>query len=412
MNYEFLITHNLFSTLPDKKFDIKKERLILVLTTAKNSLSMNKLFDTKIEKILNGIQIVENLARKKFVSAFILSLIKIKKVQFSELAYSLNDSVKVESNERRIQHFFEKVDIDFDQIALLLCLFLPQGKVKLCLDRTEWDFGKTQVNILAVTAYCRGVGIPIYFELLDNKSGNSSTQDRNNLLEKCIALLGINRIECVIGDREFIGEKFYKYMFINKLKFYLRIRKNQYFIVNGIELRAEDLLKNRNSCRIDNVKFADYYLSVGIKKVKDKNGNDDFLIVITNTFAHQALKIYKFRWSIEVFFQSIKTRGFQLEDSHLTVLERIKKLFAFVAIAFALCLSAGIDNHEKVQKIKNKNHNYKAKSFFRNGLDMIRNLFRKSEQQLFYEFDNLIIKFIRLIRIQLTRYQLFIKIVG
>jgi hypothetical protein len=34
---------------------------------------MNKLFNTKIEKILNGIQIVENLARKKFVSAFILS---------------------------------------------------------------------------------------------------------------------------------------------------------------------------------------------------------------------------------------------------------------------------------------------------------------------------------------------------
>ena len=64
---------------------------------------MNKLFDTKIEKALDGIPIVKNLARKKFVSAFILSLIKIRNVQFSELAYGLNDSVKVESNERRIQ---------------------------------------------------------------------------------------------------------------------------------------------------------------------------------------------------------------------------------------------------------------------------------------------------------------------
>lgn len=265
---------------------------------------------------------------------------------------------------------------------------------------------------MAVTAYCRGVGIPIYFELLDNKSGNSSTQDRSNLLEKCIALLGTERIECVIGDREFIGEKFYKYLIINKLAFYISVRKNQYFIVNGVKLRAENLLKNRNYCQIDNVKFADFYLSVAMKKVKDKNGNDDFLIVITNTFAYQALKNYRFRWSIEVFFQSIKTRGFQLESSHLTILERIKKLFAFVAIAFALCLSVGIENHEKVQKIKIKKHRYKVKSFFRNGLDIIRDLFRKSDQQLFYEFDNLISKFMRLIRIQLARYQLFIKIVG
>lgn len=48
--------------------------------------------------------------------------------------------------------------------------------------------------------------------------------------------------------------------------------------------------------------------------------------------------------------------------------EPLNQRFAFVAIAFTLCLSVGIDNHGKVQKIKNKNYHYKAKSFFRNGL--------------------------------------------
>ena len=74
------------------------------------------------------------------------------------------------------------------------------------MDRTEWDFGSCQVNILAVTAYNKGVGIPIYFELLDNKSGNSCVEDRVDLLKKCITILGIKRIECVLGDREFIGK--------------------------------------------------------------------------------------------------------------------------------------------------------------------------------------------------------------
>lgn len=66
---------------------------------------MNKLFTAKIEKLLTTILLVENLARKKSVSAFFLSI--IKNIQFLELAYGLNDSVKVESNEPRIQDFFE-----------------------------------------------------------------------------------------------------------------------------------------------------------------------------------------------------------------------------------------------------------------------------------------------------------------
>lgn len=373
---------------------------------------MNKLFSAKIEKLLTGIPLVENLARKKFVSAFILSIIKIKKVQFSELAYGLNDSVKIESNERRIQDFFEHKTLDFNQVALLLCLFLPKGKVKLVLDRTEWDFGKCQVNILAVTAYSQGVGIPIYFELLDNKSGNSSVEDRSNLLKKCIALLGANRIECVIGDREFIGEKFYKFLFDNGLDFYIRIRKNQHLLVNGVELTAEILLQNRKKCLLDNVGIAGYYLSVAMQRVQDKNGKPDYLIVLTNTFAHKALHMYRYRWSIEVFFQSIKGRGFNLEDSHLRSIDKVKNLFAFVCIAFALCMSVGVEYHKKVQKIPFKNHRYKAKSFFRKGLDVIRDLFRKDDQELLCEFDNWIWKLIRMVRIKLARYQYFIKIIG
>lgn len=373
---------------------------------------MNKLFSAKIEKLLTGIPLIENLARKKFVSAFILSIIKIKNVQFSELAYGLNDSVKVESNERRIQDFFENKTLDFNQVALLLCMFLPKGKVKLVLDRTEWDFGKCQVNILAITAYSQGVGLPIYFEMLDNKSGNSSTQDRCDLLKKCIALLGKERIDCIIGDREFIGKDFYKFLFDNGLNFFIRIRKSQILLVNGIELTVEQLLGERKKCLLDNIGVSGFFLSLAVQRIKDKKGNPDFLMVLTNTFAHKALAMYRNRWSIEVFFQSIKGRGFNLEESHLKDINKVKNLFAFVCIAFALCLSTGIEHHKKIQKIPVKNHTYKAKSFFRKGLDVIRNILRKDDQQSLCEFDNWIWKLVRLVRINLARYQYFIKIIG
>ena len=158
---------------------------------------------------------------------------------------------------------------------------------------------------MAITAYCRGVEFPIYFEMLDNKPGNSSVEDRTKLLQKCIQLLGKKRIESLIGDSEFIDEKFYKYLLVNKLNFYLRLRKNQYLLVSGHVHTAVSLLKNRNRCFLDNIKIGEFYLSVGLKKVKDKHGNEDYLVVLTNTYGHESLEQYRFRWSIEVFFQSI-----------------------------------------------------------------------------------------------------------
>jgi hypothetical protein len=54
--------------------------------------------------------------------------------------------------------------------------------------------------------------------------------------------------------------------------------------------------------------------------------------------------------SIEVFFQSIKKRGFDIEATHLTDAIRIRKLFALVAIAFLICFVVGLEK-DKIQAI-------------------------------------------------------------
>ena len=74
--------------------------------------------------------------------------------------------------------FFREVEIDYHCVAALLLSLLPKGKkLRLCIDRTEWDFGKYQVNILMVLVGCGQLQIPLYWELLDNKSGNSNADD-------------------------------------------------------------------------------------------------------------------------------------------------------------------------------------------------------------------------------------------
>ena len=50
-----------------------------------------------------------------------------------------------------------------------------------------------------VVARHDGVGIPLW-DLLDNKSGNSNTQNRKELIGKVLSLIGVDRIAVIVGD--------------------------------------------------------------------------------------------------------------------------------------------------------------------------------------------------------------------
>ena len=108
--------------------------------------------------------------------------------------------------------FFAQVHVEPQAVVMLMVLFLPKGKLHLSLDRTEWDFGSQQWNVLMLTAYSEGVGLPLWWSLLDNNSGNSNTQDRTKLLTQVVTLLGPERIGSLCADREFIGKDWYKWL--------------------------------------------------------------------------------------------------------------------------------------------------------------------------------------------------------
>ena len=133
---------------------------------------MNLRLASEITGVLSKIPIVRNLSRKKFIGLFVLGLIKSRNVQFCEVAQHLNNEAKLSSNEVRIQDFFREVDIDYFYLALLLLQFLSaKKKLRLCIDRTEWDFGSCQINILMVVVGCGDYQLPLYWEMLDNKTG-------------------------------------------------------------------------------------------------------------------------------------------------------------------------------------------------------------------------------------------------
>jgi transposase len=260
-----------------------------------------------------------------------------------------------------------------------------------------------------IVARYDGVGIPIFWDLLDNKSGNSNTQNRKELIGKVVSLIGIDRIRVIVGDREFIGHEWLKYLKDNNIKFCMRMPKSHLITLGNTNVYSvEELLSTQGEryyqgCMIDGT-----WCNLMLKKLPD----GDFLILAGNFPAKQLGGFYRRRWSIEVFFQSVKERGFNLENTHLKSSNKIKKLLVFVSIATGLCINIGKRHHRKVQKIKTKKHGYKSNSFFRKGLDILREGLRKPNEEFMKMWEGILNIFTRWVQMQVSHYQCLTKIIG
>jgi len=93
---------------------------------------------------------VRHKKRQEFLCDMIQGITRSRSVIFSEIADKIDKPIQASSIERRIQDFFAKVGLDYQQLAVFLISFVPHSRLTLSIDRTEWDFGKTQVNVLCV----------------------------------------------------------------------------------------------------------------------------------------------------------------------------------------------------------------------------------------------------------------------
>ena len=80
--------------------------------------------------------------------------------------------------------------------------------------------------------------VPLYWELLDNRSGNSNAAQRIAVLQVCLDLLGRERIGLVLGDREFGGHVWLKWLQDNKLNFVMRLPRHHHLTLPDGQVRA------------------------------------------------------------------------------------------------------------------------------------------------------------------------------
>jgi hypothetical protein len=338
-------------------------------------------FKTKLRKAIQKNLMVKagfNARPANIAASLIVGLVSIVSgVLQKYLAPSLNDHNQNDSNVRAIQRFLSSTYLDYRLYSQMLFSMLQiNEKVTIVIDRTNWDFGKKHINIFAAGILVKShssnqyFAVPIVWEVFEKK-GITNTEERKQLMNKIIALIGVENIAMILADREFIGEAWIQYLYRNAIPFIIRTRNNMYVEHDGEKVKTSDLFaelkyqeKRMYQVQIDGI-------PVTLAGAKSVDG--ELVIAMASRIEGDPLSAYRLRWLIELFFKSIKSGSFNLEQTHMTDPARIKMLFALIAYATILAVQAG-KARDQHKKIKTKNHGRPAVSLFTYGLSLLRSL--------------------------------------
>ena len=281
---------------------------------------------------------------------------------------------KQDSVYRRIQRFFGDFSVCQQTVARLVLSILSQvceTPFTLSMDRTNWKFGKTDINILAVGIVHKGYAFPIAWILLPKK-GNSNTAERKMVMKKVLEVLSPDQIEVLLADREFIGKEWFQWLMEQKIDFDIRIKGN--FIIHTKEKKKQvkTLFRGLKDKEPRYLKKA-IKICGSLLFVTGTIVDGEYCIVVSNTFRPDAIQTYLKRWGIETLFGCFKSRGFYFEDTHMKNPDKISTLFSILTIAFTWTHIVG-EWLNKKNPIKVKKHGRKSKSLFRLGLDFLQKI--------------------------------------
>jgi hypothetical protein len=270
---------------------------------------------------------------------------------------------------KRLKRFLQ-FDLDQLLIARFVLAFLKDEKhLLLILDRTNWKWGQQNINILILSVSWNSFAFPLAWKLLPH-GGNSKTDTRIALIESIFPLLSDKKLS-LLADREFIGKQWF-----GALK-----RLN---ISPCIRLKSTTMINHMPAwSRFTNLELGEYRFwyermtiyGVKLRVLACKNHKGDILYLAYHGHAEQAMERYAKRWGCETMHQALKSRGFHMEDTHVTDMNRITTLFGVLVIAFVWCCLTG-EQEECRELIKKLAHGYPPKSLFRRGLDALRRAIR------------------------------------
>ena len=293
-----------------------------------------------------------------------------------------NRSTLPSSNYKRLTRIFSDKSYYGLWIKLLVCgsSLLRLKSDHILMDGTCWKRGTRTYHYLTLCVLYKGVAVPIYFEDLERK-GVSSVKQRIAFMSRAGKYYNLKG-KTLLADREYIGRRFFKYLTNSGILFIIRLRTGEYMAeinqANGNRYSKMEKKVLRSKVLGKTVKktfeMSGETYQVVMTKNLDGDSKEPIIYMISNLDepAKVIANQYFLRWKIETCFKNMKNNGFSLEGINLKDPERARLMFAIVSFAYALSISEGLKDYEKVPEKEYKDGSvFKAESVFRYGLDKL-----------------------------------------
>ena len=247
------------------------------------------------------------------------------------------------------------------------------------MDRTNWEFGSKHINYLVVSIAWQGNSIPIAWHCLDKQGGNSNTDERIAVMKKILVLIPATKIDMLLADREFVGQKWFRWLEQQGICCRLRIKSNTQVLAScGKTIKASQLFSNLKLNQSETWyckrKVSDVSLYIAARRT-----TTGLWIIVATEKPDTIIEDYYQRWAIETMFGCLKSRGFNMEETHMTEPERMDKLMGILVLAFTWCLIAGQWHCGDVKCLPLNKHYRPARALFREGLDLLRRVLLNDE---------------------------------
>jgi hypothetical protein len=305
-------------------------------------------------------------------------IVQSKQSHLEKIARHAPDGNHVSSREKKFTRFIKNDEINAQTyflpfIMALLTSLASSGSLILVMDASET--GRRCLTLMVSVVYC-GRALPIVWKTVKGNKGHLPETTHLELLWEAQAVMPNGAAVIFLGDGEFDGSQLQQALTNAGWEYVCRTAKNRQITDEGDQFALDEILLCEGDCvDMPGVSFGHEGYGPVLVIAWWKEGCEAPIYLVSNMeCVDEACYLYGYRFTIETFFSDQKSRGFNLNKSHISDPERIARFLIASCLAYIWVIYLGVRAvKDKLQAIIHRADRCDL-SLFQLGLRMLEHL--------------------------------------
>ena len=278
--------------------------------------------------------------------AMVCGIVIAQDSHLEKTARKVPEDNQVESRVKRFTRFNQNNSVSIEVFYLpfimpLIETLATTGTLTLAMDASQT--GRKCLTLMVSLIYQKRA-IPLIWLTVKGSKGHLPEETHLSLLEEVTALIPEDCHVVFLGDGEFDGIHLQAAIVEVGWEYVCRTAHNRIIIDDGDRFALDDIALTKGEyIDMPDVGFTDQNYGPVLAIAWWHKDYDDPIYLVTNMeCVEEACKWYRRRFIIETFFSDQKSRGFNLQKSHLSDPKRVQRFLMATCLAYVWMIYLGV----------------------------------------------------------------------